>query len=474
MLTIDSLTLDDPEAEEAVVDVGEEGRAKGNDRLDRCHSIHSPRKTWRQVCAANLICFYYLRCKKQLSPLKPWRRGNRQERHTHRILLCQIRYYPLIKRALSYILSAAIRRRFVKIRRGIAVLVGCWRRHRLPKQDPKEGSESDEEETNRGLDYLCPSPLVTFRGRALSTPLRPRKRLESDEALAAPLRKAPLVHTPLTTRTGAFRFVDEYSQDLLPDHHHHHNDNHEPSQPGTPLGTPPKREAPDPITVAEPVALSVIPDTHKVRPSCAKKRAQRVVRRNPRTSSATPSASHAPPSSCNAGNPARKLSEEAELASLTIQNTRTNSVYSTCELAFKDVIRKGERPASPSNRFAKSLAAAQRKWADLSRARDLTQRQWEQLLLEEKSPRKRKIKWSSHVSFIDDAEDDDEGEPSRDPLSAPSASRSALYDPRPTEPSPMMERPREKQLISVQRILYVPDKPNKKVGAKKTKAAPSR
>lgn len=427
MLTVDSLSLNDCE----------------DDGIDDSLTLGALKPLLQHATAVNLICFYYLRSKRRLLILPPWKRGGRRERRAHQMLLCQIQYYPLIKRTLSYLLTMAVRRRFQKVKRGIHLLLARWRQ--------RLGPTNSDDDFAPPLDYLCPSPMVSFRGKPLSTPIRHRKRLEADEALTLTLRKAPLVNTPLTTRMGAARVFDEYSHDLLAL-------DDRGSLLGTPVRTRPKLEVSTPSTTLGNVKKD------------PKKRPQRIIKKNsvpasnPTVSSLITSAQTQQPME------ARKLSSEAELASVTISNTRANSAYQACELSIQDVIRAGERPVSPSNRFSKSLAAAQRKWTDLAKARDLTQRQWERVLSEEKSPRKRKIKWSARVSFIGGDEDNAGPSPS-DPFSVTTVSRGALRDPLSRESA--QGKLGEKQLVRIQRIIYIPDKTVKKGALKKTKSLQS-
>jgi hypothetical protein len=356
------------------------------------------------------------------------------------MLLCQVKYYPLVKKILSYLLASGIRRRFNRIRRGVIVLQSLWRRQR--HSHVNIDSSDDEEIIEEFGDFLCPSPAVIFKGTLLTTP----RRIPNTNSIGlAPLRSAPSIATPVRTSKGATRIVQERLETFLLQ---------TPTKQSTPSSAKIKLNPPSPHHTQ--VHSTTIPSN-----SSSRRKAQRVIRNaskspaDDKTSSTNPALTPTTPTA------KRSISDEAELAKITQQNTRANSGYQTLEITVTDLILDKSRPPSPSNTFCKT-SASKRKWADLERARHLTQRAWEEIH-SEKSPKERRIKWNPQVEFIDEP---DIVLPAYQVLQQPSPIRPAIKATiEPDAPSLQTKVP-----LIVQRILYLSEiEPKKKTPSKRNK-----
>lgn len=385
----------------------------------------------------NLITFYYLRSKRPFT----FRKLNSSESRARKILLYQIRYFPLVKQVLSYILAVTMRRRFLRLRLGIRRLQCLWRRkvkmasmakmanmakmakmadmantvnvtnivkshinHTIYANQPESEDELIAKEFDE-CDFLCPSPAVMFRGELLTTPCSKGIRVGG---LVNSIRTAPSMATPVRTRKSTVQLVDHQLLAL------------------SPMVTP---SLPIPPTTSLP--STPLPT--------ASRRAQRVIRKGiPSTTISLP---------------LRQISDEAELAKITQQNTLNNTGYTTCDIVVQDVVRECDRPESPSNRFCKSAAVAKRKWADLNRGRDLAQKAWSELHRgSSKSPKNRRIRWDSQVYFIDEPE---VIESTEEVIRRVRPTRGALSFRQSEDPFSSGESSSVKNTQTVQRILYL-------------------
>lgn len=388
----------------------------------------------RYTFAANLISFYYFRASNHKRIFKV-KTNNKNSNSNHgrrgklwRMLLFQIQYYPMVKKILLHLLTFAIRKRFLKVKRGIQVLQYLWERADYLKRldvspltivttittttttsnnsnNPPlllPASSSRHEDKISG-NLLCPSPAVIFRGRLLTTPQKLVSLVGGTSF--KPLRSEPSMITPIRTSLVAKKIV-----------HERLNSNFGKGVENSLLSFKNQK-----VTTTTPsvtgsavtgVATIVLPPPPLPLVKDTKKRPQRIIKSSsllsPFSSKSTPNVPPPlpPPASSSViklvNN--RQLSEEAELSRITQQNTKLNSGYKSCEITLSDVIREWNRPASPSNKFSKN-STTKTKWADLRKARHLTQKAWEDIHAEAASPKEKRIKWNHLVEFIDEPDE---------------------------------------------------------------------
>ncbi|PJF18172.1 hypothetical protein PSACC_02026 [Paramicrosporidium saccamoebae] len=295
---------------------------------------------------------------------------------------------------------------------------------------------SDEEvivDEFNDCNFLCPSPAVHFRGNLLTTP----KRRALKGSIVAGIRAGSSMATPVRTRKSTTELMSNISgmrtNESIAKLTSSTLEANKPAPVTAPapaqVSAPPTAQVSDSTVPQVPQVLQV-PQVHCPTPIHDKKKAQRVVKKFVAAPQAVP---------------VRQISDDAELAKLTQQNTLQNSGYANCEIVVTDLIREIDRPESPSSRFAKSAAVAKRKWADQHKARGITQKAWLDLF-NEKSPRDRRIKWDRQVHFIDEPDEPLFLGPDRP--SAPTVLRLTCAPPPPENVS-------RKAPLTVQRILYL-------------------
>lgn len=306
--------------------------------------------------AANLISFYYgcFSSRSREAGLIVL------DKKTRKTLLFQICFYPLVRRILAHLLMFTIRRRFKVARAGFILLGYLWRRRAArcslleahsarmpacakrelaaPQPRPPPSSHAHALAALPPTSSSPPLPPVFFRGNLLSTPLRGLGPAQTADRAPAQ-RKTPATAAPPRS------IVQRRTAEML-----------------------------------------------KASASSAKK-AKRIV------SSTAPPPQHARPRAGEQAVAPRKISDEAELLRITQGNTRANSGYTHASITYKDVIVRGDRPASPSHQFAKETAASKR-WADLPSAHRQIQEEWERKI-SAPSPTKRRIQWAQRVFFIE-------------------------------------------------------------------------
>lgn len=443
--------------------------------------------------AAGLLQFYYWRFRFKV-PGGTGRLsgpGDKTFRRRRKLLLAQIRVYPLLKRLLAFILAAVIRRRFSRAKRLAQTLTVLWKRRGRSDGclDAGEGEEDDSGD-GRGCEsegepsvqsmaadggaYLCPSPVVLLRGTVITTP-KTKRGGGGVKSLAGvpPLRVAPSFATPIKARTATRDLLIHQSEAYAAE---------------SPLATPsrPVREvdlraairsttSAVPKEIVSPIPMP--PPQSLVATSAPRgKGPRRVLKRRVDDSAGAPVSSGVSASAAE-GRPKRLVCEDLEWSRLTEKNTRANSGYKTCDLAYRDVVIPRERPESPSSKFSKTAAVAQRKWANIDQGRILTQRHWHALLNGERSPRVRRIRWHGEVHFIDDDVGGQEGEGTEQGHTQGSKLGGPLKGAMRDGVSLSQESPeklvvqRSRQKILIQRIAYVPPAGTERASGARSKRA---
>lgn len=384
---------------------------------------------------------------------KKRRKSELIEKKNKKVMLYQIVFYPMVKKILSLLMMALIRKRFLRVKDGTVQLQKVWKlrmlrhsqnqaRHVLGELNIGDSS-IPATPIRLGGPILAPSPAVYFRGSLLTSPSVPRSVSPYPPKLSLRYFRSIV--------SSSFQSFDEYLQDVL-------QRKSKSMAKDPPLTSLVKR-----IGVKTPTKEKASGGQDSPTRATPLSGAKRIVlKANPQNGPPTVTLH-------------RALSEEVELSKLTQQNTAMNSGYKSSEIIFEDEFRREPRPPSPSNRFAKDNGA-RRKWADIDQARLETQRQWVELHGRNQSPvlaavnKLKAVRWSKYVHFIDEyAEADDEthGFPTREPT----ISKGILRDTGNVLSRKRSSPPLIRDRVSVKRIRYVakPATAAKGGGAKRSK-----
>lgn len=333
--------------------------------------------------AANLISLYVARHLRSAGPRKATQLTPQ--------LAKQIVRLTALKKIQNGLLTYGLKRRLAYRRDGGRKIASS------PLGDPP--SETDSEVFGsavnlQAMPIFYPSPAVHFRGRLITTPRSSGGEvLKSLNGPMASLCGVP--DTPLRRDKGTMRLIQELLRE-------------EEAQGlevgsgrvGGPLSNP-QNSATLPKVAYLPLSMpsaTSSPPTRRRRPQRVMRGGSLVAAKSPNPSITTSSASITPVCGLT-----RPLSDEAELAKLTQQNTRLNAGYQHCDLVYQEIIRDGARPPSPSRHF-NIFHAPKRKWSSPARARQVTKQAWGELLEANKtSPKYRCIQWQPDITFIDES-----------------------------------------------------------------------
>lgn len=332
--------------------------------------------------AAKLISLYVAR---HLRSTRSWKATQVKQQLTR-----QIARLTALKKLQNYLLIYGLRRRLVCQRGGEGKIANYPLGDLSSETDPEM---FDSTVNLRAMPIYYPSPAVHFRGHLITTPTPRSNDNEVIKSLERPVASlCSIPDTPLKKGKGTMRLV----QELLSE------DTQGVGIGFGRVGGPPSNFQDSEVLPKATCRLSLAMPGADPSPT-QKRRPQRVIRSSSSATSKSPNPSATSSTSITSVGSARPLSDEAELAKLTQQNTRLNAGYQHCDLVYQEIVRDGARPPSPSRHF-NIFHAPKRKWNSPAQARQVTKQAWGELMEANKtSPKYRCIQWQPDITFIDEA-----------------------------------------------------------------------